>query len=185
MRRIKILATAAALAAAVMFVLGLKTYLVNKRTAIAKEWATKAAEAEKLRPLYLKMILQGKNVDDWSTGKRNWLDHYAYLSAVLPGSEEVFVSSMQISAQGTIRLAVQATSGEVLAKVDKQLRAAGYDVKPYAINPGADRNGYEFRSNFELTAPAKMKVDIAKVKPPPRPSDDASLDPKPKKGARG
>jgi Tfp pilus assembly PilM family ATPase len=185
MRRIKILATAAALAAAVMFVLGLKTYLVNKRTAIAKEWATKAAEAEKLRPLYLKMILQGKNVDDWSNGKRNWLDHYAYLSAVLPGSEEVFVSSMQISAQGTIRLAVQATSGEVLAKVDKQLRAAGYDVKPYAINPGADRNGYEFRSNFELTAPAKMKVDIAKVKPPPRPSDDASLDPKPKKGARG
>jgi Tfp pilus assembly PilM family ATPase len=185
MRRIKILATAAALAAAVMFVLGLKTYLVNKRTAIAKEWATKAAEAEKLRPLYLKMILQGKNVDDWSNGKRNWLDHYAYLSAVLPGSEEVFVSSMQISAQGTIRLAVQATSGEVLAKVDKQLRAAGYDVKPYAINPGADRNGYEFRSNFELTAPAKMKVNIAKVKPPPRPSDDASLDPKPKKGARG
>jgi hypothetical protein len=104
---------------------------------------------------------------------------------VLPGSEEIFISSMQISAQGTIRLSVQATSGEVLAKVDKQLRAAGYDVKPYAINPGADRNGYEFRSIFELTAPAKMKPDFAKVKAPARPADDASLDPKVKKGARG
>ena len=185
MRRIRILATTAAIAAAVVFVLGLKSYLVNKRTKIAQEWALKAAEAEKLRPLYTKMITQGKTVDDWSRGQRNWLDHYAFLSAVLPGSEEIYVTSLQISAQGTIRLAVQATSGEVLAKVDKQLRAAGYDVKPYAITPGADRSGYEFRSNFELTAPAKMKPDLAKVKPPARPADDASLDPKVKKGARG
>jgi hypothetical protein len=69
--------------------------------------------------------------------------------------------------------------------LDKQLRAAGYDVKPLAITPGADRNGYEFRSNVELTAPVKMKLDIAKVKAPARPADDASLDPKVKKGARG
>jgi type IV pilus assembly protein PilM len=185
MRRIRILATTAAIAAAVIFVLGLKRYLVTQRTKLANEWALKAAEAEKLRPLYLKMITQGKTVDDWSKGQRNWLDHYAFLSAVLPGSEEVYVTSVQISAQGTIRLAVQATSGEVLAKVDKQLRVAGYDVKPYAITPGADRNGYEFRSNFELTAPSKMKPDLAKAKPPARPADDASLDPKVKKGARG
>jgi hypothetical protein len=185
MRRIKILATASAIAAAVLFVVLLKGYLVNKRTAIAKEWADKAAQADKFRPLYLKIITQGKTIDDWQNGKRNWLDHYAYLSAVLPPSEEVYITSLQISAQGTIRLAVQARSGEVLAKLDKQLRAAGYDVKPLAITPGADRNGYEFRSNVELTVPARMKVDIAKVKAPARPADDASLDPKVKKGARG
>ena len=185
MRRIKILAATAAAAAAVMFVIGLKGYLINKRTAVAKEWAGKAAQAEKARPLYLKIITQGKTVDDWANGKRNWLDHYAYLSAVLPPSEEVYITSLQISAQGTIRLSVQARSGEVLAKLDKQLRAAGYDVKPIAITPGADRNGYEFRSTVELAASAKMKPDIAKVKPPPRPADDASLDPKVKKGARG
>jgi Tfp pilus assembly PilM family ATPase len=185
MRRIRILATASAIAAAVLFVFLLRGYLINQRTQLAKQWADKAAEAEKSRPIYTKMITQGKAVDDWSNGQRNWLDHYAFLSAVLPGSEEVYVPSIQISAQGTIRLAVQATSGEVLAKVDKQLRAAGYDVKPYAITPGADRNGYEFRSNFELTAPAKMKPNIAKVKPAPRPADDASLDPKIRKGGRG
>jgi hypothetical protein len=185
MRRIKMLATAAAIAAAVLFAFLLKGYLVNKRTAVAKEWAGKVVEAEKTRPLYLKMITQAKSVDDWSSGRRNWLDHYAYLSAVLPPSEEVYITSLQITAQGTIRLAVQARSGEVLAKLDKQLRAAGYDVKPLAITPGADRNGYEFRSNVELTAPIRMKPDIAKVKPPARPADDASLDPKVKKGARG
>jgi hypothetical protein len=185
MRRIKILATAAAIAAAVVFVLGLKSYLVTRRTRIATEWAAKVVEAEKLRPIYLKMIAQGKSIDDWMIGKRNWLDHYAFLSAVLPGSQEVYVTSLQISAQGTIRLSVQATSGEVLAKLDKQLRAAGYDVKPIAITPGADRNGYEFRSTVELTASVKMKPDLAKVKPPARPADDASLDPKIRKGARG
>jgi hypothetical protein len=185
MRRIKILATASAVAAAALFIVLLKGYLINKRTVVAKDWAEKAEQAGKARPLYLKIITQSKTVDDWANGKRNWLDHYAYLSAVLPSSEEVYITSLQISAQGTIRLAVQARSGEVLAKLDKQLRAAGYDVKPIAITPGADRNGYEFRSTVELAASAKMKPDIAKVKPPARPADDASLDPKVKKGARG
>ncbi len=184
MRRIRILATVAAVAAAAVFVLGLRSYLVTKRERLAKEWFAKAAEAEKLRPIYTKMITQGRTIDEWAKGKKNWLDHYAFLSAVLPGSEEIYITSMQISAQGTIRLAVQARSGEVLAKLDKQLRAAGYDVKPLAITPGADRNGYEFRSTVELGVPAKMKPDIAKVKPPARPADDASLDPK-TKGARG
>lgn len=185
MRRIKILAATAAVAAAVIFVWGLHNYLNKSREKIEKQWAAKVAEAAKAEPRYLKMIAQRKVVDDWISGKRNWLDHYAFLSAVLPPSEEVYITSLQISAQGAIRLAVQARSGEVLARLDKQLRAAGYDVKPLAITPGADRNGYEFRSTVELAVPAKMKPDIAKVKPPARPADDASLDPKVKKGARG
>ena len=84
--------------------------------------------------------------------------------------------------QGTIRLAVQAQSGEILAKLDKQLRAAGYDVKPLAITPGADRHGYEFRSTGELIVPDKMKFDLTKVKAPSRPADDASLDPNVNRG---
>jgi len=69
---------------------------------------------------------------------------------VLPASEEVYITSLSISGQGSIRLGVQARSGEILAKLDKQLRAAGYDVKPLAITPGSDRFGYNFRSLVEL-----------------------------------
>ena len=73
-----------------------------------------------------------------------------------------------------------------MAPLDKQLRAAGYDVKPLAITPGADRHGYEFRSSVELLAPDKMKIDLSKVKTPARPADDASLDPKvAKRGGTG
>lgn len=184
MRRIRTLAGIAAAAAALVFVLGLKSYLVTKRTKVAVEWAAKAAEAEKLRPIYRKMIFQGATIDDWEKGKRNWLDHYAFLSAILPGPDEIYITSLAVSGQGTIRIGVQARSGEVLARLDKQLRAAGYDVKPLAITPGSDRHGYEFRSNVELTVPAKMKPELAKVKPPTRPADDVSLDPK-AKGSRG
>jgi hypothetical protein len=80
--------------------------------------------------------------------------------------------------QGNIRLAVQARSGETLAQLDKQLRAAGYEVKPVAINPGADRFGYEFRSSVELAASPKIKIDLRKMAPVTRLADDASLDPK-------
>jgi hypothetical protein len=131
------------------------------------------------------MIQQASAVDDWAREGRNWLDQYAYLSAVLPPSEEVYVTQLSVSGQGTIRLAVQARSGETLAKLEKQLRAAGYDVKPLAITPGADRFGYEFRSTVELLVPDKLKVDLTKVKVPPRPADDASLDPAVNKGGGG
>ena len=80
---------------------------------------------------------------------------------------------------------MQARSGEILAKLDKQLRAAGYDVKPLAITPGADRHGYEFRSSVELIVSDKMTIDLSKVKAPARPADDVSLDPAFNKGGGG
>ena len=79
-------------------------------------------------------------------------------------------------------MAVQARNGEVLAKLEKQLHAAGYAVKPLAINPGTDKFGYEFRSTVELLVPATLKIDLSKVRPPPRPADDVSLGAAPKKG---
>ena len=98
------------------------------------------------------------------------------MSAILPGSEEFYVTSISFGGQKAIRLAVQAQNGEVLAKIDKQLRGAGYDVKALAVTPGADKYGYNFRSTFEIYAPEKMKIDLAKVPTPGRPADDGSLD---------
>ncbi len=178
LRRIRILAGVAAAAAILVFVLAIRTYLINQRMAINRNAAAELAEAEKNRPIYKRMIQQAAVTEEWVKGGQNWLEHYAYLSAILPPSEEIYITSLTVTGQGVIRLSVQARSGETLAKLDKQLRAAGYDVKPVAITPGADRYGYEFRSNVELTVPEKLKIDLAKVRPPARPADDGSLDPK-------
>jgi type IV pilus assembly protein PilM len=176
LRRIRMMAGAAAAAAVLLLLLSVRSYLTRQRTLQYERVKQELAEAEKKRPLYRQMRQQAATLRDWAKEGRNWLEHYAYLTAVLPASEEVYITSLSISGQGSIRLGVQARSGEILAKLDKQLRAAGYDVKPLAITPGSDRFGYNFRSLVELTAPEEMKIDLAKVHAPLRLADDASLE---------
>lgn len=186
LRRIRILAGVAAAAAVFVAVLGTRQLLISQRLALQRTVDAELADAKSKQPLYQKMIRQAATVEDWTKGGRNWLEHYAYLSAILPAADELYLTSFSVSGSGAIHLSVQARSGEILAKLDKQLRAAGYDVKPLAITPGADRHGYEFRSSVELLAPDKMKIDLSKVKTPARPADDASLDPKvAKRGGTG
>ncbi len=181
-RRVLIsLTTAAAL---FLILVVARVRMVSKRLAISSEIQAELVEAEKKRSIYRAMRQQAVTVNDWLKGSRDWLDHYAYLSAVLPPAEDLFVSSLTISGQGAIRLSVQARSGEILSKLDKQLRTAGYDVKPLAITPGIDRFGYDFRSTVELGVPEKLRIDIASAQFPARPADDASLEPGALKGGR-
>jgi hypothetical protein len=177
LKKIRILSGVAIFAVALVLILGLRTFLAGRREAVLEKVNQELADAEKKRPVYRKLVAQTAVVEEWVKGDRDWLDHYAYLTSILPPSEEVYLTSMAVSGQGVIRLTVQARSGETLARLEKQLRAAGYDVKPLAITPGADRFGYEFRSNVELVVPDKLRIDLQKVKPPPRPLDDMSLEP--------
>ncbi len=185
MRRIRILAGAAAAVALVIFTLAIRQHLINRHQKVLTQLQTQFSTEDKQKKTFQAMVRHAASVRDWADGGRNWLDHYAYLSAVLPASEEVYITSLAVSGSGLIRLTVQARSGETLAKLDKQLRAAGYDVKPLAITPGADRHGYEFRSTVELIIPPKQVLDLSKVKTPPRPADDVSLDPAFNKGGGG
>jgi Tfp pilus assembly protein PilN len=152
-----------------------RQYLINQRKKVHQKLAAQVAQEEKKRPIYRQMRVQSDTIQDWISEGRPWLEHYVYLSAILPGSEDVYVTSISMSGKGTIRLSIQARSGDVVARLDKQLRAAGYEVKTGAISPGTDRYGYDFRSTVELTVPEKMKIDLANARPPARPSDDASL----------
>lgn len=184
LRRIRLLAGVAAMAALFLVLLMIRGQLTQRRMAIYREVQAELSEADKKRPIFRSMRLQAATVDEWTRGDRDWLDHYAYLSAILPASEDVYLTSFATTPQGVIRLGVQARSGETLARLDKQLRAAGYEIRPLAITPGSDRHGYDFSSTVELSVPDKMTFDLAKVRPPARPADDASLDPGALKGGR-
>jgi Tfp pilus assembly PilM family ATPase len=178
MKRIRLLAGVAGAAVLIVAALGLRAALIGKRQRAFDQIKAELADAEKKSPAYRKMINQSAVVDNWIKGGRDWLGHYAYLASVLPPSEEVYLSSISVAGQGVIRLAVQARSAETLARVEKQLRAAGYEMKAPAITPGADRFGYEFRSTIEIAVPDKLKIDLKKLQTPARPADDISLDPK-------
>lgn len=176
MRRIRAFAGAAAAVLVIFAVIGIRSHLINKRLAVQRQVQSELTAAQKMQPLYRQVRAQHGDIEGWLKEGQNWLEHYMYLSAILPGPEEIYITSLSVGGQGMIRLSVQAKSGEILARLDKQLRAAGYEVKPQAITPGNDKHGYDFRSSVELLVPAKMKIDLTKIKPPPRPADDASLD---------
>ncbi len=184
-RRVHLMMGAAAAVAVLLFTAGLRKLVVGRQEKVYSAVQSELAAAEKKRPIYARMRQQLTAIQDWSKDERNWLEHLAYLSAVLPASEEVYLTSLTISGQGTLRLAVQARSSQTLTKLEKLLHAAGYDVKPLAVTPGSDKHGYNFRSSVELVVPAKMKVDLTKVRPPARPSDDISLEARGRTTRRG
>ncbi len=176
-RRLKILLGTTAGILALVATFGIRTVLVRRETDRYNEAYAELMDAEKKRPIYRRGILQGTTVDTWIKSSRDWTDHFALLSAVLPPAEDLYIKKFSVTGQGSLRIAVQARSGEIIARLDKQLRAAGYDVKPSAITPGSDRYGYDFASVVELLIPAKLKIDLTKLKTPNRPADDGSLDP--------
>lgn len=176
-RRLKILAAATALVFVVVGLAVLRTVLVRRETDRYNQAFAEFKDAEKKRPTYLRTTRQAAVVDEWIRNDRDWTELYAHLSAILPPAEDVYIKSLTVSSQGSFRIAVQARSGEIIGRLDRQLRAAGYDVKPIAITPGSDRFGYDFASIVEVAIPAKLKVDLSKLKTPGRPADDGSLDP--------
>lgn len=183
--RIRVLGLTAAGVAILIGLGATRTHLVNKRMEAHRDLQQQLVAAEKKLPLYRRMQQQASTIQKWQRESRNWLEHYAFLTAVLPKSEEVYITSLSVSGQGNIHLSLQARSGEILANLDRQLRAAGYDVKPLAISPGNDKHGYNFRTTVELIVPPNFKIDLSRVQPPPRPADDGSLDGKAKTGRQG
>ena len=162
---------------------GFRTRLLNQRMKVYREMQAELAKAEKQMPMFRRVQLQAATIQSWNKEGRNWLEQFAYLSALLPASEDLYITSFNVSGQGNVHMAVQARSGEILARLERQLREAGYDVKPLAITPANEKHGYNFRSTVELIVPPKMKVDLSKAQPAARPADDGSLDVKPRKGS--
>lgn len=175
-QRIQLLAAAALVMILLFGALGVRSHLLKKRTAIRDAAQVELTDAEKKLPIYKRLKAQTKVVNGWIQDEQNWLDHLAYLSAILPPADQLYVNAINTTPQHVIRISLQAKSGELLAELDKKLRAAGYEVKPLSITPANDKHGYNFRTTVELNVPTKLKPDINKVKPPPpRPEDDASL----------
>jgi Tfp pilus assembly PilM family ATPase len=163
---------------------GVRTILIHRAVQLRDRLQEEIKRTTDERKNYRETRLRAKTLHDWVMDKREWLDHYAYLSALLPGSTDVYVTSISAGARGVLHLSVQARSGEVLAEIDKRLRTAGYELKPLAITPSSDRYGYSFQSSLELTLPNKLKIDLAALKGTERPADDGSLDaPRPRSGA--
>jgi Tfp pilus assembly PilM family ATPase len=172
-RRTQMLVAAAAVLVLLFTLIGVRAQLIKKRVAVRQQVQIEVADADKKLPIYRRLKSQSKVVNGWLAEEQPWLEHIAYLSSVLPGADQIYLSAFTTTPQHVIRFSVQARSGELLAELDKKLRAAGYEVKPLSITPANDKHGYNFRTTVELAIPRKMKPDLSKLKPPARPADDS------------
>jgi len=115
-----------------------------------------------------------ETVDGWVHSGRNWLDQWAYLSAVFPSCTETYVTNLKTNADGSISFGVKAKNNDAINDLGKRLAAAGYDFKPGQVTTGADPYGYAYSTTVKILVKPDMRVDLAAVTPAPRPEDDAS-----------
>lgn len=176
---------AAAAAGLLLCALGaVRTHLIHHRLKARDQLQDKITAAAGNRAVYRDVRLRAKTVHDWLQEKREWLDHEAYLSALLPSCPDVYITSFSTGSRGVLHVSIQARTGEILAQLDKRLREAGYDLKPLAVTPCSDKFGYAFQSSLELTLPDKIKMDLASLKVADRPANDGSLEAsRPRSGA--
>ncbi len=174
--KLKLFGSVIGVAALILILFAVRASFVNKRLAVYESLRTEVLKIEKHEKLFKQMKIQAATIRNWENSKRKWLDQYAHVSAELLSAEEVYLTSFAVSRNGSMRFGVQAKSGEIIARLDRQLRQAGYDVKPIAINPAADRYGYNFRSSVEIQPTSKIQISLRTNLPPARPADDGSLD---------
>jgi Tfp pilus assembly PilM family ATPase len=174
-KHLKMFGTAAAVLLVLISLVMTRRHMVQQRVLTKQEIQAQVTEAEKKLPVYRRLQSQSRVVRSWMEGSQSWMSHLGLLSGILPGAEDLYLTSFTTTSQGLIRMSVQARSSDLLVDLDKRLRAAGYDVKPLSITPGNDRHGYPFRTTVELAVPKSMKIDLKEVQVPNRPEDDTPV----------
>lgn len=171
------LGTAAAIGLIVM-VYGIRHNMLAPREAELAELGDQIAQIERQTRNFQQALRNDQTLQQWQQRSKPWIDHLAYLSAILPGSEEAYITGFAASPSGAMRLDMHAKETRVLLGLDDQLRQAGYQVRPMAVNPGRNQHGYPFQARVELLPrPDQPAIDLTAHQPPARPEDDASLDP--------
>jgi hypothetical protein len=122
---------------------------------------------------------RAETLDGWLRGGRDWLDQWAYLSAVFPSCKDVYVTSMKtnppdVTGSPSVNFAIKAKSNEAINDLNKRLTDAGYEFKAGQITTGTDPYGYIYTTNIKVTVKPNMAVDLASVNFVPRPEDDVA-----------
>jgi Tfp pilus assembly PilM family ATPase len=160
LRRVRRLAVVAGVLAVLLTTAGLRARWITERERQRADLQTQVTLGSKNLGAYRLFRSQARTLHDWSTASRNWLDHLTLLSALLPPSQELYVTALSTTARNTLNLSVKVRSGETVDRLTSTLRSAGYDVKAPAIMPSTDRFGFRFQANLELEVPTTLTNDL-------------------------
>ncbi len=178
-RRVRRLAAIAGVLALVIGFLGFRSQLIRKRDQTRLELQQQLTLASKNLAGFRSIRTQARTLTDWSSSGRNWLDHLAFLSQILPPSRDLYLISLATSPRNTVALSARVRSGEIVDQLSTRLRAAGYSLKPPAITPVSDRFGFRFQVNLEIDVPRNFTntLDLELVENRSAPSPFSSYTP--------
>ena len=163
-----------ALALLLLLVMGVSSR--NDAEAELASLRTKFNELEKRNRNVDKLGKRVAAVEEWLGEGRDWLAHWASLSAHLPPATEAYVTSLKSNPDGSLVFTVKARASKVITDLSKNLREAGYDVKLGSETPSNDEFGYTYTTSVRIGIEPDMAVNARALKAPPRPTDDGSFE---------
>ena len=169
------LAATAAVLAGVILLGGSLTWL-NAKQAQLTELQNQLNKLQQDNKRVSALAKRAKAIDNWQQTARPWLDHWAYLSGLLPGANDVYIAALKTTSDGSITLTVKSRTPESIAALGKRLDDSGYDFKPGPVTAAEDPFGYGFTSDARLGVKGSLKLDLATIRPEPRPENDMTPD---------
>lgn len=174
-RKRTMIAVASALGVALIAMIAVGATEVGSATArldgITKQYDASQATAKKLK----KEIERVKRVEAWQSEGRDWLSHWATVSALLPSCNDAYVQSFKTLSEGVISFTINARESKIITDLGLRLTEAGYKFQPGRLATVNDPFGYTYAADVRITPTPQVKLDLASVRPPPRPVDDDSL----------
>ncbi len=122
----------------------------------------------------LRLKKRVESIMQWQEDGRDWLTHWAYLSAVFPSCADAYIDSLKTFADGSMSFTVKARDSKIITDIGKRLTEAGYRFEPGRLATSNDPFGYTYTVDVGLLVDGDMAVELHSVKPIPRPEDDDS-----------
>lgn len=111
-------------------------------------------------------------LSSWTDEQQDWLDHWAYISSLLPSASEVIVSSLSTTANGDISFNVKAKQRSAITQLTTSLRKAGYQIKLGTEAAVKDDLNYIYATTVRLSPTDDVVIKVSTLESPGRPADD-------------
>ena len=176
-RTVAIAAAATLIVAAVAGATAGAIRVSGRKDAAEQVYQKLQAERENEKGL-LHIARQVKALQQWQDEGRDWLAHWAKLSALFPGAPDAYISGLktvETSGEWSLSLVVKARDSKIITDLGDRLEAAGYKFQPGGLTTTPDPYGYQYSEEIRVFIEPEMELDLGNAKPVPRPADDDSI----------
>ena len=128
-----------------------------------------AVQAKLLKQKEIAKGLQGtekqvKELQQWQDEKRDWLAHWARLSALFPGPRDAYVTSLKsadTAGETSLSFTIKARDSKIITDLGDRLAEAGYKFQPGGLTTTQDRYGYQWSEEIRVFLEPDMEMDLA------------------------